>query len=122
LVLVQMSRQTVQGPRRERQVQCLGIGERGGDHRGDLLGRIGRRPAATGSILEAVEARGVEAMDPAAHGVGVELELLGNARHGLPLAGAPDDAGALDLPRGSGARMGQPFYRRALLVRQITQP
>ena len=123
LVLVQVDRQPIQRPRREGQVQRLGIGERGGDHGGDLLGRIGRGPAAAGPILEAVEAFGVEAMDPAAHGMGVEKELLGDARHGLALAGAPDDAGALDPPgRGSSARMGQSFYRGALLVRQITQP
>ena len=122
LVLVQVSRQTVQSPRCERQVQRLGVGERGGEHRGDLLGRIGRRPAATGPILEAAEALGIEPMDPATHHLGPEKELVGNLRYVMALTGAPDDPGALDPPRGRGARMGQSFYRGALLVRQITQP
>jgi hypothetical protein len=122
LPLVEVGGQPVQRPRRERQIQRLGIGERGGDHGGDLLGRIGRRPAATGPILEAVETLGIEAMDPAAHQVGPETELVGDRRHVMALTGAPDDPGALDLPRGRGARMGQSFYRGALLVRQITQP
>lgn len=122
LMLVQVGRQTVQRPRREGQIQRLRIGERGGDHGGDLLGRIGRRPADTGPILEAVQARGVEAMDPAPHLVSIKTEMFGEARHGLALMGVPDDAGPLDLPSGCGARMGQPFHRLALLVRQITQP
>jgi hypothetical protein len=121
-VLVQVGRQPIQRPGGEGQVQRLGSGERGGDHRGDLLGRVGRRPAAARPILEAVEALGVEAMQPAARQVGPEAELVGDLPYVMALPGAPDDPGALDLPRGRGARMGHSFYRGALRVRQLTQP
>ena len=122
LALVQEGGQPVQRPGGERQIQRLGIGERGGDHGGDLLGRIGRRPAGPGPILEAAGARGLEAMEPATDGIGVKAELLGDARHVLAPAGLPDDPGPLDLPGGCRARMGQPLNRGPLRIRQFTQP
>jgi hypothetical protein len=121
-VLVQVGRQPVQRPRRERQVQALGLGQCGGDHPRHLLGRVGRWAAAARAILKATEARGVEALDPVAHRVGSKTELVGNARHVLALAGVPDDACPLDLPCGCGARMGQPLDRDPFLLRQLTQP
>ena len=120
-VLGEMDGQPIQRPRRERQAQGLGIAQRGSDHGGHLLGRVGWRPARAGPILEPAEALGVEAMDPATHGLGAETELLGDARHVLALAGMPDDAGALDLSGGCGARVGQPLDGCLLFVRQITQ-
>ena len=122
LPLVEVGGQPVQRPRRKRPIQRLGVGERGGDHGGDLLGRIGRRPAGAGLIREAVKAGGLEAVDPDAHGMGGKAKLLGDARDVFAPAGAPDDAGTLNLPGGRCARMGQPLDRRLLLLRQLTQP
>jgi hypothetical protein len=122
LLLVQVGGQPVQRPRREGQVQRLGIGERGGDHGGDLLGRIGRRPPDARPIVQATKAGGIEAVDPTTYGIGVETKLLGDAQHILAPAGMPDDAGPLDLPGGCRTRMGQPLDRRLLLFRQLTQP
>jgi hypothetical protein len=121
LLLVEAGGQPVQRPRRERQIQRLGIGERGGDHGGDLLGRIGRRPAGAGPIREAVKAGGLEAVDPDAHGMGGKAKLRGDARDVFAPAGAPDEAGTLDLPGGCRTRMGQPLDRRLLRIRQRTQ-
>ena len=87
-----------------RQVQALGLGQCGGDHPRHLLGRVGRRPTGAGLILEPDQALGVEPLDPVAHRVDMEADLLGNPWHVLALAGVPDDARPLDLPRGCGAR------------------
>jgi hypothetical protein len=121
LPLVEIGGQPVQRPRGERQIQRLGIGERGGDHGGDLLGRIGRRPAGAASVRQAVKASGPEAVDPDAHGMGGKAKLRGDARDVFAPASVPDDAGPLDLPGGCRTRMGQPLDRRLLRIRQRTQ-
>jgi hypothetical protein len=121
LALVQVRRQPVQRPGRERQVQCPGIGQRGGDHGRDLLGRIGRRPARARPILQPGQARGVEPLDPAAHGVGVEPEAFGDGRRALAPARIGDDAGALDPPGRRGTRVRQLVDGRALFRRQLSQ-
>jgi len=121
LALAQVRRQPVQRPGRKRQVQCPGIGQRGGDHGRDLLGRIGRRPAGARPILQPGQAFGIEAVDPAAHGVGVEPETFGDGRRALAPARIGDDAGALDPPGRRGTRVRQLVDGRALLRRQLSQ-
>jgi hypothetical protein len=121
LVLRRMGREPVQGPRREGQTQAARAGQRGGDHGGDLVRRVGRRAAGAGVVVEGGEALGIEAANAATHRLRVQPERGGDGGRRLAPAGAPDDAGALDPPRRRRPRAGQGLDRRAFLERQVAQ-
>src|SRR5919199_3547574 len=106
-VLVQVRGQSVQRPRRKGQAERSWRRERGGDHGGDLLGRIGGGPSGAAAVFEAVEPLGIEAVDPAADGVDFGTDELGDVWGAAALAGVVDDTRALDLTRGRGAGVGE---------------
>ena len=117
----QVGGEPVQGPRRERQTQAARAGQRGGDHRRDLVGRVGRRAPRAVVVLKGRKPFGVEPADAATHGLGTQPKRLGNGGRRLTLAGTPDDAGALDPTRRCRPRAGQALHRRSLLSGQLAQ-
>ena len=121
LVLQQVGGEPVQGPRREGQTQAARAGQRGGDHRRDLVGRVGRRAPRAVVVLKGRKPFGVEPADAATHGLGTQPKRLGNGGRRLTLAGTPDDAGALDPTRRCRPRAGQALHRRSLLSGQLAQ-
>jgi hypothetical protein len=122
LPLVEVGGQPVQRPGGEGQVEALGIGQRRGDHRRHLLGRVGRRAADARPILQPGHAARVEPLDPGAHRVGCQAQLGRDRRRHPALARLPDDARPLDLPRRCGAGMGQLLDRHPLRLGQGAQP
>ena len=96
---MQIRGQPVQRPRRKGQAQCPWRRERGGDHGRDLLGRIGGGPSGASAVFEPVQALDIDAVDPAADGLDLGADELGDARGAEALAGVVDDARAFDLTR-----------------------
>jgi hypothetical protein len=74
--------------------------------------------ARAGPVIETSEAFGIEAFDPVAHGLWVEVQVLGNSPNGTVLIGLPDDLRALDLAGRGSAGMRQTLYGGALGVGQ----
>jgi hypothetical protein len=52
LLLVEVGLEPVERPAAEGQAQLLGVGQRGGDDLGALLGRVGVRAARAGPLLQ----------------------------------------------------------------------
>ena len=61
---------------------------------------------------------GVEALEPVAHGLRVEAQVLGDGGDGAALMRLPDDLRPLDLPGGGGAGVRQALNRGAFVVGQ----
>jgi hypothetical protein len=121
LVLSEVGNQPVERPTGKGQPQCLRVRERGCDHLGHLRGRVRRRATATVLVLQRGEAHDVEAADAPAHRVGIETKGGRNDRRGVPLAGLPEDPGALDGAGRRRSRMSQLVQGRLLSRRQLAQ-
>jgi hypothetical protein len=121
LLFVEIVPESVQGPAGEGQSQALGIGQGGGDDLGPMVGRVGRRPARAGLVLEAGEALFVEAMDPEIDGGPADVEFVGDGGGAPSLGGGQEDPGALDEPGGRGARMSELFEVVPLLGCQLPE-
>ncbi len=119
-MLVEIGGQPVERPAGKGQSQCFRLGQRGSDHRGHLLGRIGRRATAARMVLQRTEALGIEAVDAPAHCIAIKPQCGRNRGRRLSLAGLPQDLGAFDGLRWCGSRMGQFLEPRPLFWRQLT--
>ena len=121
LLLPQIGGEPIECPRREGQTQTLWAGQRCSDHCRNRISQVGRRPPRAIVILQSGKPFGVEAANTATHGFSTQTKRLGNAGRRLTLAGAPDDAGALDPTRRCCARAGQALHRCRLFSAQLAQ-
>ena len=99
LVLGQVGRQPIQRPGGKGQVERLGVGERGGDHGGAHIGRVGRRAARARLVIEARQPTGVEAQHALAHRIEIDVQPGRNRRARLAGLHGLDDACPLEAPR-----------------------
>jgi hypothetical protein len=119
LRLMQVDRQPVERPGRERQPKRLRLGQRTGDHGGSLLSRIGRRTARTVPVLERFHSFSIEAADALAYGLTIKANPGCNRRCTLATTGAPDDVGALHTLDRSRVGVSQALDGRELFSGQI---
>src|SRR5262249_18741528 len=91
LLLIEVSLQAVERPAAEGQAELLRVGQGGGDHLGALLGGVGVRPAATGTLLQPPQALLVEPADPGIDGRPGAAQARGDLAGCLPLGGRLDD-------------------------------
>jgi hypothetical protein len=73
-LLMQVGGQSIQCPGGKRQPQRLRLGQRGGDHGGCLLGRVGWLATRAMSVLERFQTLGIEATDALAHGLAIKTD------------------------------------------------
>jgi hypothetical protein len=121
LALKQVGGKPIERPRREGQAQTLWAGQRCSDHRRNRISRVGGWAPRALVVLQSGQPFGVEAANAATHRFSTQAECLGHAGRRLPLAGTPDDAGALDPARRCRPRAGQPLHRCSLFSGQLAQ-
>jgi hypothetical protein len=78
LLLVEVGFKPIECPAAEGQPQALGIGQRGSDHLGALLGGVGGRPPGPRLVSQSVEAPFVEPVDPEVDGGATDAQVPGD--------------------------------------------
>jgi hypothetical protein len=120
-MLVEVGLDPIQGPGGEGEPERAGVGHRGGEDLGDLLGRIGRRPAGSGLIGQGRDPLGVEACDPGVDRGSRDAQVAGDGGDRPALGGGEDDPGPLDQADLVGAGAGQVFEFLPLLIGQLAE-
>ena len=121
LLLVEVGAQAVQRPAAEGQAQALRVGQRGGDHFGALLGRIGVRTPGAGPILQPVGTPLIEAMDPGIDRGARQPQVLGDLAGPPSLGDGQQELGPLDEAGLRGPRVSQLFESVSLLGGQLAE-
>jgi hypothetical protein len=77
-LLVEVGLKPIQRPAAEGQPQALGIGQRGGDHLGALLGDVGRGTPGPRLVLQSVQSPRVEPVNPEVDGGTTDAQVPGD--------------------------------------------
>jgi hypothetical protein len=121
LLLVEVGPQAVQRPAAEGQAQALRVGQRGGDHFGALLGRIGVRTPGARPIPQPEEALLIEAMDPGVDRGARQPQVLGDLAGPPSLGDGQQELGPLDEAGLRGPRVSQLFESVSFLGGQLAE-
>jgi hypothetical protein len=120
-VLVEVGLEPVERPAGVGPAEVPGVGQRRRDHDGDLLGGVGRGPPLAGPVAEAVEALGVEAVQPLVDLVAAQTDRRGDGGGPLAAGQGVDGADALDQPDLVGAGAHELCDGLPLLGRQLAE-